>query len=120
MPSPKVLESEARIELPVLCEEDGKTVLRFSELFGVQEPYWVVGHRRGRQKREPIKGQLFNLESLYGYLYFKCWEKTFDCSCIRSHQILLQEVYYFNLLVVLFSRSQFMLNSHIKLEVLDM
>jgi transcription initiation factor TFIID subunit 1 len=55
VPSLKALESEARIELPVLCEEDGKTVLRFSELFGVQEPYWVVGHRRGRQKREPIK-----------------------------------------------------------------
>nr|XP_024393704.1 transcription initiation factor TFIID subunit 1-like isoform X3 [Physcomitrium patens] len=44
-------EEAAKISLPVLCQEDGKTVLRFSELFGVREPYWVIGHRKGRQRR---------------------------------------------------------------------
>ncbi|KAG0629769.1 hypothetical protein M758_1G128800 [Ceratodon purpureus] len=44
-------EEVSKISLPVLCQEDGKTVLRFSELFGVREPYWVIGHRKGRQKR---------------------------------------------------------------------
>jgi len=32
-------EEAAKISLPVLCQEDGKTVLRFSKLFGVREPY---------------------------------------------------------------------------------
>jgi transcription initiation factor TFIID subunit 1 len=50
-------EEAAKISLPVLCQEDGKTVLRFSELFGVREPYWVIGHRKGRQKRGHTKGQ---------------------------------------------------------------
>ncbi|XP_024386328.1 transcription initiation factor TFIID subunit 1 isoform X4 [Physcomitrium patens] len=44
-------DEAAKISLPVLCQEGGKTVLRFSELFGVREPYWVIGHRKGRQKR---------------------------------------------------------------------
>jgi transcription initiation factor TFIID subunit 1 len=32
-------------------------VLRFSELFGVGEPYWVIGQRKGRQKRGSTRGQ---------------------------------------------------------------
>jgi hypothetical protein len=50
-------EEPAKVELPVLCQEDGKTVLRFSELFGVGEPYWVIGQRKGRQKRGSTRGQ---------------------------------------------------------------
>ena len=50
-------EEPAKVELPVLCQEDGKTVLRFSELFGVGEPYWVIGQRKGRQKRVSTRGQ---------------------------------------------------------------
>lgn len=54
-------DDAAKIDLPILCQEDGKTVLRFSELFGVREPYWVVGQRKGRQRRGPMKGQFCGL-----------------------------------------------------------
>lgn len=47
-----------KLELPVLCEIDGKEVLRFSELFGVREPYWAIGGRKLRQKRSFLKGNL--------------------------------------------------------------
>ncbi|CAM6089127.1 unnamed protein product [Calypogeia fissa] len=54
--STKLHQQDAiKIELPVLCEEDGKEVLRFSELFGVREPYWVLGGRAGRPKRHPFR-----------------------------------------------------------------
>jgi hypothetical protein len=67
---PKVPEAvAAKVELPVLCQEDGKTVLRFSELFGVREPYWVIGQRKGRPKRNVAKG-----ESSASQDYFKLME----------------------------------------------
>ncbi|BFI36879.1 hypothetical protein MARPO_0010s0177 [Marchantia polymorpha] len=46
-------EDSPKIELPVLCEEDGKEVLWFSEIFGDNRPYyWLqLGIGAGRQKR---------------------------------------------------------------------
>lgn len=42
---PESCESKGGIDFPVLCIEDGKEILRFSEIFGVHEPSLVVGRR---------------------------------------------------------------------------
>ncbi|KAJ7568940.1 hypothetical protein O6H91_01G053900 [Diphasiastrum complanatum] len=47
------------LKLPVLCEEDGKEVLRFSELFGLKEPIWLVGSKKLRHIR-PFPKEFFH------------------------------------------------------------
>lgn len=58
-------EDSPKIELPVLCEEDGKEVLWFSEIFGDNRPYyWLqLGIGAGRQKRHTPRGIYLLLSS---------------------------------------------------------
>ncbi|CAN6216168.1 unnamed protein product [Urochloa humidicola] len=49
------LEPEAATSLPVLCIEDGNVILRFSEIFGIQEPVRKV--KTDHQKR-PVNKEL--------------------------------------------------------------
>jgi transcription initiation factor TFIID subunit 1 len=48
------LEPEAATSLPVLCIDDGKVILRFSEIFGIQEPVRKV--KTDHHKRPVNKG----------------------------------------------------------------
>jgi hypothetical protein len=71
-PSTKVQQQDAiKIDLPVLCEEDGTEVLRFSELFGLREPYWVLGNKTGRSRRHSARGFLFHSAAI-ALLFLAC------------------------------------------------
>ncbi|AQL04567.1 Transcription initiation factor TFIID subunit 1 [Zea mays] len=48
------LEPESATSLPVLCIEDGNAILRFSEIFGIQEPVRKV--KTDHHKRPVDKG----------------------------------------------------------------
>ncbi|XP_057815094.2 transcription initiation factor TFIID subunit 1 [Cryptomeria japonica] len=48
--------------LPILCKEDGKVVLRFSEIFGARESY-RVGEKKRSQKYKILKDQVCALEN---------------------------------------------------------
>ena len=50
------LESKTATSLPVLCIEDGSVILKFSEIFGAQEP--VRKAKMDRHKRPVNKGIL--------------------------------------------------------------
>lgn len=50
------LEPESVTSLPVLCIEDGSVILRFSEIFGIQEPVRKV--KTDHHKRPVNKGIL--------------------------------------------------------------
>jgi hypothetical protein len=49
-------ELESTASLPVLCIEDGSVILRFSEIFGIQEPSRKV--KTDHHKRPANKGML--------------------------------------------------------------
>ncbi|KAH9321851.1 hypothetical protein KI387_016490, partial [Taxus chinensis] len=48
--------------LPILCEQDGKVVLRFSKIFGAKETY-RVGEKKRSQKYNILKDQVRGLEN---------------------------------------------------------
>lgn len=68
----------------MLCEEDGKEVLRFSELFGVREPYWVLGSRAGRPRRHLSRGEFFALNSFLDFLVCGSERLQFTHFCLSS------------------------------------
>lgn len=49
-------EPESAASLPILCIEDGNVILRFSEIFGIQEPARKV--KTDHPKRSVNKGLL--------------------------------------------------------------
>jgi 4-alpha-glucanotransferase len=53
-----LLDIPLKVDLPVLYEEDGKEVLRFSELFCQHE--LLLGHKKDKrhQKRRVLRGEL--------------------------------------------------------------
>ncbi|KAL3694992.1 hypothetical protein R1sor_008643 [Riccia sorocarpa] len=57
-------EDTPKIELPVLCEEDGKEVLWFSEIFGDNRPYyWLqLGISAARHKRHISREKVESVE----------------------------------------------------------
>ena len=52
------LGSKTAVSLPVLCIEDGSVILRFCEIFGIQEP---ARKRKADHRRHPINNGIIHL-----------------------------------------------------------